>query len=290
MNAIRLFGCVVMAVSVFANGTQASPILVAYYNMEETAGPTLHDQSSTGALATETETGGGSAGFLYGQPGVPAGTYGAITTASTGYAAELTNATSQWNMNTAGSQAMSLTNNFTVMAWVYMPRNLNGTEEETTVIGQAPGWFPRGWTLCLNNSSGQAADPIRFTGDGIADYFSTASVDWTGGQWHNIAVTKSSSSGITFYVDGNVLGSVLSSATGNFNALSSGDVMCIGNNSAGTDKTIPGTLLNEVRVYNGVLTQSQIIAAATVVPEPSTLALLAAGLVGLLAYAWRKRR
>ncbi len=26
------------------------------------------------------------------------------------------------------------------------------------------------------------------------------------------------------------------------------------------------------------------------VPEPSTLALLAAGLAGLLAYAWRKRR
>jgi hypothetical protein len=28
----------------------------------------------------------------------------------------------------------------------------------------------------------------------------------------------------------------------------------------------------------------------TPVPEPSTLALLAAGLAGLLAYAWRKRR
>ena len=27
----------------------------------------------------------------------------------------------------------------------------------------------------------------------------------------------------------------------------------------------------------------------TVVPEPGTLALLAAGLLGLLAYAWRKR-
>jgi len=28
----------------------------------------------------------------------------------------------------------------------------------------------------------------------------------------------------------------------------------------------------------------------TVIPEPSTLVLLAAGLVGLLCYAWRKRR
>jgi hypothetical protein len=30
--------------------------------------------------------------------------------------------------------------------------------------------------------------------------------------------------------------------------------------------------------------------SATVVPEPGTLALLAAGLMGLLAYAWRKRK
>ncbi|MBU4273117.1 MAG: PEP-CTERM sorting domain-containing protein [Planctomycetes bacterium] len=28
----------------------------------------------------------------------------------------------------------------------------------------------------------------------------------------------------------------------------------------------------------------------TVIPEPSTLALLATGLIGLLCYAWRKRK
>jgi len=36
----------------------------------------------------------------------------------------------------------------------------------------------------------------------------------------------------------------------------------------------------------------QMLTAAgfTVVPEPSTLVLLAAGLLGLLCYAWRRRR
>ncbi|NLF07149.1 MAG: PEP-CTERM sorting domain-containing protein [Pirellulaceae bacterium] len=39
-------------------------------------------------------------------------------------------------------------------------------------------------------------------------------------------------------------------------------------------------LVDDIMLYSG----------STVIPEPSTLALLACGLLGLLAYAWRKRR
>ena len=52
--------------------------------------------------------------------------------------------------------------------------------------------------------------------------------------------------------------------------------------------------IDEFSVFNGALTSDQIAglysAAVTPVPEPSTLALLAGGLFGLLAYAWRKRK
>ncbi len=51
-------------------------------------------------------------------------------------------------------------------------------------------------------------------------------------------------------------------------------------------------MLDDIRVFNTALTQVQIqsLMAAPTVPEPSTLVLLAAGLIGLLAYAWRKRK
>jgi hypothetical protein len=41
-----------------------------------------------------------------------------------------------------------------------------------------------------------------------------------------------------------------------------------------------GTVVDNVRVT----------ATPTATPEPSTLVLLASGLIGLLAYAWRKRK
>ncbi len=47
--------------------------------------------------------------------------------------------------------------------------------------------------------------------------------------------------------------------------------------------------LDEIRIYSNALSASEVAALATI-PEPSAMALAVLGLIGLLAYAWRKRR
>ena len=89
--------------------------------------------------------------------------------------------------------------------------------------------------------------------------------------------------GYYLYRDGTLLkynGSALLSNTGStegwdFNRFGYGDI-------SGSGSTLGGTVYYDyIRIAAG---------AYAPVPEPSTFAMLAAGLVGLLAYAWRKRK
>ena len=91
-------------------------------------------------------------------------------------------------------------------------------------------------------------------------------------------------------MDGAVV-NTFASATAGFNLLNgTTDTVSLGRAVGDPEQSINGGKMEDLRVYNTVLSTSDIIAAASSVPEPTTVVLLTTGLLGLLAYAWRRRR
>lgn len=231
-----------------------SPLL--HYTMEEAAGP-LIDQAGRHPAS---ENGGG--GFLYRQPGVPPGTYGAVSVGpgGTGFSAGLKNATSQWRLDAAGTAKLNLVNNFTVMTWLYLPETPSGIVK---VVGQSATKPTCGWAFGVREAA--MGRGVCFGGSGIEDFYSGASIPWAGGRWHHMAVTKSTAEGIRLYLDGNLVAADnRPTARGNFARLASNDVYSLGRGNDYVKELHNGRRIDEFRVYNTVLTREEIIAAASV--------------------------
>ena len=259
----------------------AQATLIADFNMEQSGSP-LVDQVA-GYNATES----GSGGFVYQQTGVPAGTYGAITLSATlGESAGNTTShgTQCWQIDSSGSTALNMTNNFTAMAWMYVPSSPAGGYPRTIIGTAGTSWG--GWTFGVREGS----LGVFFRPEGYSEYDSgTANFTLTLGQWYHFAVTKSSTTGLTFYVDGTSVDNV-AAYTGDLTPTDvSATSFTLGHCKQNATWGLYGALLDEVRVYNTVLTASEIVSAAET-PEPGTLALIITGLLALLAYAWRKRK
>ncbi|NLF09269.1 MAG: LamG domain-containing protein [Pirellulaceae bacterium] len=112
--------------------------------------------------------------------------------------------------------------------------------------------------------------------------------------WHHLMVTRTSGT-YAMYID-TTKTAITGSSVLDFTADKWSGQKTIGSNFAGssghdTTQTLNG-FLDEFAFYGTALTQERINAhyAAAQVPEPSTAALLTCGLLGLLAYAWRKRK
>jgi hypothetical protein len=100
--------------------------------------------------------------------------------------------------------------------------------------------------------------------------------------WHNLALVNDAGT-VSFYLDG-----VAKSSTPNVHAsITPGAFLGLGVNIDGTGGMAGG--IDEARIFTFAPGAFQ-VSDLGFVPEPGTLTLLATGVFGLLAYAWRKRK
>jgi autotransporter-associated beta strand protein len=252
-------GLLVLALAAFVTSSPAA--LISYLNCEDAAAPITDQADATTAAAT-------GAGQTYGIASAPAGTYGVLTLpGSLGNALAIGgNNSGAWQFSSTDSaKYRSLSNNFTVMAWVFVPAGGVTTANTATIIGPDPSWLSACWYFGLK-STGR----IHFTVAGVADY-DTANNMWQAGVWQHIAVTKSSTGGLTFYTNG-IVCQVIAGATANCPTAASGQFGIARLINTATYCFNNGLLLDEMRVYNTILTASDVQAAAlapfNLVPRP----------------------
>lgn len=122
-------------------------------------------------------------------------------------------------------------------------------------------------------------------GGGVGAIYDTAAIN--DGNWHFVAATVGDGGPNlwSLYVDGSLkAASALATPNTVLNQAVIGDWVGMQSNWLGA--------VDEVAVFGSALNGTQISAlyTAATVPEPSSVAMFTVGLIGLLAYAWRKGR
>ena len=279
---VLAFPAAVLAVLAAAGVGEAAPLAV--YQMNETVGPTLSD--SAGAVSDTAASFG--AGHLYGQGGVPDGNYGALTLSGSpfGASAGLSAASGEWKTD-PNPEYGSLVNNFTAMAWV-RPDNVTGVKRVLGKNRLDPDPNTAG-NQSVNNgwSFGIDGQKILYTTHGVLDHRSNDIVQ--AGAWQHITITQSSTTGVKFFHNGAEVAPFTPAsptATGGARPVVPTDLdpYWLLLNTFGGQNFLG--LVDEVRVYDSVLSPDEIRAAATTpVPEPSGLV----ALVGLACMALARR-
>jgi hypothetical protein len=243
--------------SLAAVAGQASGALITHYTMEETSSPII-DQIG-GGVATAVDT-----GHQYGVAG-PAGF---------GNAAGL-NTNGSWQLSpTDSAQLSALTNDFTVAAWIYIDSSITkagANSNNNRIIGDDVAWDGDAWSFGVRDNA------LLLTKNGVVDAFSSGGASVPNDQWVHVAVTASSANGLNFYLNGALDGTNGNTANNNVGD----DIFAIGRSyGIGEGQYFAGSL-DEIRVYDSVLSGAEISALA--VPEPSTglLAALAGLALGL---------
>lgn len=254
-----IYRVIPLALAAFA--APASGTLIAHYNMEQSSSP-LVDQVG-GGLAGAVDL-----GHQYDLPG-PAGFGNAVGLNDSG----------AWQLNASDSAPLNaLLNDFSVAAWVFLDSSITKTGTNISnyrVIGDDVAWDGDAWSFGFRDGT------LLFTKNGVVDAFSSGGANVPSDEWVHVAASVSSTNGITFYLNGAVDGTNPDTR----NNIPGDDVFGIGRSyGSGEDQYLAGRM-DEVRVYDRVLTGNEV--AALAVPEPSTGILVT--LAGL-AFALKRRR
>ena len=173
------------------------------------------------------------------------------------------------SINVGGSNVLNLANNFSVTAWV----NFENLDGKHSIIGSTA------WSF---RSTGSRPHLTTF---GIKDYFGDAGA-LTQGEWIHMAMTLDSNNTASFFVNGQPAGQDFHGAPGNTNVADFH--LGIARNQGSALETMFGSI-DDVRVYEGVLTVDEIQLIMNPIPEPSTVVLLVLGALAVIPAARRRR-
>lgn len=183
-----------------------------------------------------------------------------------------------WNsVRVAHHPLLDITESLTVMMWAN--------------VSCSNGWWRRWWCMDLLEKPG--AWKLGEIGDAGRVHFAietppyvVAGPNILTGKWHHLAGTFDATTGVqSLFVDGILHATATAAVTGPIPTTLS--AVRIGPGFWGGLKTT--TFIDEVRIYDRALTLAE-IQAVSAIPEPATLLLLGAGLVGLLAKKGTKRQ
>jgi hypothetical protein len=233
--------------------TAARAELLLYYNLDEGAGTIAADQSDYGNSGT---VGGGWA------------------TGESGSAGSISYSDKSSVVTTSKTVALG-TDNFTISLWV-----------------KGSSYSDWRWLVVDKDSSRNGlyiatqGEHLRIgLGAFFTDVITKGKTTFDSTDWYNVVVVRNGTA-FTAYVNGAVDGTGTSSTAVTTNAIKFGSI-CDG--STGLTGAI-----DDIAVWNEALTAAQVSSLASgvsplLVPEPTTAALLVGGLLGLSAYAWRRK-